>query len=67
MVSSDERLYDVIIMTVVNMCVDEGLAQADTLSVVHDAVFGETKKKPLVCDRLSIKSFGLTEGKETSS
>jgi len=65
-VSSDSRLYDVIILAVVNMCVDQGLNQAQTLAVIHDAVFGETRKKPLTCEHLTVASFGQPYGKESS-
>ncbi|XP_005094709.1 NADP-dependent oxidoreductase domain-containing protein 1 [Aplysia californica] len=63
---SDERLFDIIVLAVINMCADQGITQAQTLTVIHAAVFGETHKKPLACEPLTVSSFDLPEGKETS-
>ncbi|GFR96932.1 NADP-dependent oxidoreductase domain-containing protein 1-like [Elysia marginata] len=60
-VSADERVAESIVLAVTNMCAESGLNRNQTLSVIHTAVFGETHKKPLTCDRLSVKDFGLRE------
>ncbi|RUS72948.1 hypothetical protein EGW08_019288 [Elysia chlorotica] len=60
-VSTDERVAESIVLAIINMCSESGLTCSQTLSVIHAAVFGETHKKPLTCDRLTVKDFGLRE------
>ena len=59
--STDERAAESIVLAVINMCAEGSLTRNQTLSVIHTAVFGETHKKPLTCDRLCVKDFGLKD------
>ncbi|GFO04130.1 NADP-dependent oxidoreductase domain-containing protein 1-like [Plakobranchus ocellatus] len=60
-VSTDDKVAESIILAVVNMCTESSLTYSQTLTVIRAAVFGETHKKPLTCDRLTVKDFGLKE------
>ncbi|BFZ12016.1 hypothetical protein BsWGS_15055 [Bradybaena similaris] len=60
-VSTDHRLPEMLILAVVNMCSEHALSQEHILTIVHHAVFGESCKKPITCDRLVPRDFGIAE------
>lgn len=59
--STDHRLPEILILAVVNMCCGYALSQEQILTIVHLAVFGESSKKPITCDRLVPRDFGIAE------
>ncbi|CAL1537130.1 unnamed protein product [Lymnaea stagnalis] len=60
-VHSDARLVGTIILAVSNMCKHNGLTTSQTVAIISRAVFGESKKKPLAFDRLTVKDFGVAK------